>query len=118
METTTTTTTRIEFTQEFEQPLSGICYKNDDKLGQELNAMIDNFTNLLNMEIKEHARTRRTDTHSVLEVIGMLQLEYKDTTRAARKRDDMKYRKELFDLLIKGGLGYVDMQKKFLRLSA
>lgn len=106
------TSTRIEFTHDFTTS-----YKNDERLSPEMNSILDTFCNLLNAELKDMCHARKCETHSVLEVIGMLQQEYEDTKEAARKRDDAAYRKEFFDLLLKGSLGYVDMQKKFLRMA-
>jgi hypothetical protein len=106
------TATKIEFTQEF-QP----AYKHDERLSPEMNQMLDTFCNLLNAELKDMCHARKCETSSVIEVLGTLSLEYGDVEQAARKRDDIAYRKELFDLILKGGLCYVDMQKKFLRLA-
>jgi hypothetical protein len=111
----TATSTAIEFTGNLS---AGICYKEAEGIDQHLNQMIDTFCNLLNLEIKELCKERRTDTCSVFEVIGTMSIEYGEVKDAATKRDDMRYRKEFFDLLKKGALCYVDMQRKSLRLTA
>jgi hypothetical protein len=105
METTTTTTTRIEFTQEFEQPLT----KKELRRKQAL-VLLE-----LILEKSEEVMEQRGNLDMTPEqVLGTFTREYREVEMALYENNPFKFYREMADLFSKGIAVYVLCQEKTL----
>lgn len=96
-----------------------VAYPSEKETAQDVRRQaVLNFCALLQVELLDALEESDDVARSPEEVLGTIARESFDVQMAVHHQDDLKFRREYFDLLKKGSLGYIDSRLKHLSVSA